>query len=435
MFLVVVVLAYQIVGRYNQRFDLTKEQFHSVTKETAAMLREMKQSEIAVKAFFAEEDPARRQLEVLLKGMAVHHPKFHYEFYDPDRSPSEAKRHRIDNYRTILIQFEERRERINEFTEEGVTNALIRLGHAQKRTLCFTVGHGEISLAETTRAGFSDWKQVLTDHQFALEEIQVAGQKIPSYCTAVVMAGARYELLPKEIETLQKFPETGKGLFLLIDPMDPGEGKSFSQLVQAFGLELGEDVVVDKASRVFGGDYLVPLVSRYAEHPVTEHFDAVTFLPVARTVRKHSQITEGVEVTELAFTSPESWAERNLKKLEEGEANFDPKDDLEGPLSLAAAVELVEAPQGARVVVVGDSDLLTNAHLPLAGNRDFALNLLEWLTRDERWIAIRPKMPRFEPLFLKVDQSVGVAAFTIGGLPLSFLVVGAVAIWRRRREA
>jgi len=242
-------------------------------------------------------------------------------------------------------------------------------------------------------------------------------------------------LLPKELDLLQKYPETGKGLFILIDPMDPGTGKSYNELAKSFGLKLGDDVIVDKVSRVFGGDYLVPLITKYAHHPITEKFRVATFLPIARTVRKASEAPLGIKVTELAFTSAGSWAETNLKMLENGEAELNPDQDLVGPVPVAAVVELQEGIKGSRVAVVGDSDFVTNTHLRVSGNKDFALNILQWLVRDDRWIAIRAREPRFEPLFLPINQSAGVAAFAIGGIPFTALFAGSVGIWVRRRRS
>jgi hypothetical protein len=83
-----------------------------------------------VRSFFAQEDPARRELEVLLKQMAAGHPDFHYEFYDPDRSPSEAERFQVDSYRTSILEYENRKERVDDVTEQAFANALIRLSHS-----------------------------------------------------------------------------------------------------------------------------------------------------------------------------------------------------------------------------------------------------------------------------------------------------------------
>ncbi len=435
LFLGVLVFAYLIAGRFNRRVDLTQDKIHSIAPETLGALSRLAPDEVVIRSFFAHDDPQERDFEILLKDMATHHPRLQFHFYDPDRSPSEARRYQVDAYRTTLVEYQGRQERIGDISEESLTNAFIRLAHPQKQVLCFTSGHGEIDLSDSDRLGLSEWRGILENRQYTIKEVQILAGGIPDDCSALVIVGPHYELLPKELDLLQKFPETGKGLFLLIDPMDPGTGKSYDELLRPFGLKLGIDVIVDKTSRVFGGDYLVPLITQYADHPVTEKFRAATFLPIARTVRKMSSVPLGIKVTEIAFTTPGSWAETDLKTLENGQAKLDPEADLVGPVPVAAAVELQEGIKGSRVVVVGDSDFVTNTHLRVSGNKDFALNLLQWLVQDDRWIALRPREPRFEPLFLQLGQSAGVAAFTIGGIPFTALFVGSVGIWFRRRRS
>lgn len=433
--LVISILVFQIVARHNHRIDLTREKSHTLSSETVGVLERMKWGEVIIRAFFGEEDPARRKFEVLLKEMKTHHPHFRYEFYDPDRSPSLTRRYKIDSYQTVIVEYHRRQERVQGYTEDLITNALVRLAHPKRQVLCFTTGHGEGSLANTERVGFSGWKDILQEHNYELREVELAKEGAPKDCDCLVVAGPHYELLAKDLDLLQNFPEKGKGLLLLIDPMDSGEGKSFGELLRSFGLLLGQNVVVDKVSQIFGGDFLVPLVSQYTDHPITQDFRVATFLPIARTVTKLSDVSEDIDVTELAKTLPGSWAETDLKKLEDGEAEFDPEEDEKGPLSLVATAEIKDAPRGARVVVVGDSDFVTNAYLALSGNKDFALNILEWLLRDDRWISIRPKEPRFEPLFLRANQPVEIASLAIGGIPFGILMIGSVGIWIRRKKS
>ncbi len=423
-----------IVLKHNQRLDLTRDKVYSASQEMLAVLKRMQDSPVTVRAFFAEEDPLQQDYKIFLKEVATHHPSFHFEFFDPDRSPSQAKRHGIESYRTVIIEYQNREEKIQDPSEEAFANALIRLAHPKQQTLCFVKGHGEAELESDERNGLLLFKQALESHHYEIKEIQLAAEGISKDCETLVMAGPRYELMPEEVELLQKFTNQGKGFLLLIDPMDLGTGKSFRELVRPFGILLTDDVVVDKVSRVLGGDFLVPFVAQYAaSHPITRKFQAAVYMPVSRSVKKISNTTGEFEVTELAKTLPGSWAETDLKKLEEGEAELDPSTDIIGPISIAAAIETKK--RGWRAVVVGDSDFLTNAHLKIAGNQDFALNILEWLFKDDRWISIRAKQVRFQPLFLKANQSVGVASFAMGVLPLMALVAGSLGIWSRRRKS
>lgn len=435
VFLAILMVLGALTARHNRRIDFTRGKVHSISRETRDVLARMKEGGIRVRAFFTEEDPQQRDFEILLKEAETHHPKFQYFFYDPDRSPSEARQYRVDAYQTTIVEYRGRQERFQGFSEEAFTNALIRAAHPRKRTLCFTAGHGESDLSDPERTGMAGWKQDLEDHQYEIKEIQLLAGGIPPECDALIMAGPRYELAAQELDLLQKFPAQGKGLLLLIDPMDPGTGKSYGELAKSFGILLGENVVVDKVSRVFGGDFLVPMVAEYGDHPVTRKFQAATFMPIARTVSAAAGRSPSLEVIELARTAPGSWAENDLKRLENGEAELNPETDAVGPVSLAAASELKDALSGARVVVVGDSDFLVNSYFKVSGNKDLALNFLQWLVRDDRWIAIRAREPRFEPLFLRTGQSVGIAAFAVAGVPLALLLAGSMSLWIRRRQS
>ncbi len=434
IFLTVLVFIYLIVGRHNRRLDLTRDKIYSVSQETVQVLKRM-EGPITVRAFFAEEDPLAQDFKILLKEISTHHPHFRYEFFDPDRAPSEARRRGVESYRVTVIEYQNHEERIKEISEEAVTNALIRLAHPQKQVLCFAQGHGENGLDDEERTGLAGLKQALEAHHYEVKGVEMLKSSLPAECQVVVMAGPRYELLPKEMELLQDLPRQGKSFLLLIDPMDAGTGKSFRELVKPFGVTLSDDVVVDKVSKVFGGDFLIPLVAQYAAHPITRGFQAAIFLSVSRTVKKSADVPQEFEVTELARTLPGTWGETNLKNLENGDADFDAATDFAGPLSLAVAVEMKKKEGAWRAAIVGDSDFLTNAHLKVAGNQDFAFNMLEWLAKDDRWISIRTQQTRFEPLFLKMNQTVGAASFAVGFLPLAALVTGSAGIWVRRRRS
>jgi len=133
-----------------------------------------------------------------------------------------------------------------------------------------------------------------------------------------------------------------------------------------------------------------------------------------------------------------SSAETDLQALEQGEAVFEVESDLAGPISVAVAVQEVSEGEfflGGRMVVVGDSDFLTNAYLDISGNRDLALNMIQWLSKDDRFISIRTRRPKFEPLLLDRNQKFVLVAVSIVAYPLLFLVVGSIQVlWRSRKS-
>ena len=49
-----------------------------------------------------------------------------------------------------------------------------------------------------------------------------------------------------------------------------------------YGFEIGDDIIIDKLSQVFGANYLTPVVTEYEDkHPLTRDFNVATFFPIA----------------------------------------------------------------------------------------------------------------------------------------------------------
>ena len=120
----------------------------------------------------------------------------------------------------------------------------------------------------------------------------------------------------------------------------------------------------------------------------------------------------------------------------------DPKRDRRGPISLAIACERYQEvaepgqpPRTGRLVVIGDSDWLSNQYIDLAGNLDLFLNSIDWLAGRQDLISVRPKVTDIRRLNLTRAQAKSVFWFSVVGLPGVALIAGVGAILRRRRGA
>ncbi|MBI3317497.1 MAG: Gldg family protein [Candidatus Omnitrophica bacterium] len=431
-------LLFILVSQNNYRRDFTREALYTLSGTTVKLLKQLQEGPIEVWAFYPKELPEKREnFEVFLKQCQLEHPDFRYNFFDPDRFPRLAKQHKIKQQFSVLIRANDAEERIVEPSEEKFTNALLRLANPRSFDICFTSAHEEASVVREDRNGLKAFRTELEKNNYRVHEILLTRDKVPSLCQVVVVAGPHHEFEREEFEMLEEAFWQSKGVFFLMDPMDPGGGIPFIDFMRRFGVVLGEDVIVDKMSRLVGGDFLVPLVSQYVnQHPVTAEFNEPTFFPVARSVQPSTDPRPGFEVTPLAFTSEQSWAERNLVELEKGEAAFQPESDLTGPLVIAVSVQArTENPpeEKGRMIVVGDSDFLTNAYLELSGNKSLALHMVQWLVRDERFISIQARHPEFKPLFLTREQNGLLLAVNLLLLPAGVLLAGAIYLTSRRK--
>lgn len=428
-----------IVVKNNYRWDATSEKIYSIAPETVKLLEKLQGSPVEVLAFYPHDDPARANFEVFMRQCQLHHRQFKYNFFDPDRVPSLAKKYDVKAYYTVVIRYGGRSESIVSPSEESFSNALLRLSNPKKFNLCFVTGHGEIPARDESRNGLSSISSTLQSMNYELHDIILTRDKVPAFCHLVVVAGPRQDFDQMEFKYLKKTFLSGRGILFMIDPMDPGTGKGFRDFMKDFGVLMGEDVIVDKMSRLVGGDFLVPLVNQYVTaHPITAQFQKPTFFPVSRSLQPADQTKKGYEVVPIALTSNASWAETNLKSLEQGDASFEPAGgDLQGPLPVAVAVERkpLETDKNkavARLVAVGDSDFMNNGYVNLSGNSDFVLNMIQWLSQDDRFISIHPREPEFRPLFLTTNQRTVMLLVAVVGFPLLALFIGGAVLWRRK---
>ncbi len=429
--LTIAVFGYLITRHYHWRFDLSEGKIYSLSPQSLQLLKDLQSESIRVYAFFKEESALRRELENLLKEYAFHHRHFKYEFYDPDRSPAKTRQYQVDNYDTIVIEAKGKREKTRQVSEEAITNLIAKLFSQQTKRIIFASGYGGPPFSEEKeKFGYGQLSQKLKDSNYEVKEAVLLRDGIAQGDDLLVLGGPRVDLLPQELKVIREFLNRGGNLLVLADPVNSGEGEHLEKFLLEYGIDLSDSVIVDKLSKLFGADFLVPIITEYKPHPVTKGFRMACFLSIARAVRKAKEIPASSEVTELAFTGAGSWAETDLKKLSDGTAEFDDQKDEAGPVSVAVAASLKNK---GRIIVFGDSDFATNGFLKLSGNRDFLLNSIAWLIGDERAISIRPKERKVAPLYLKETDQQYVFYVPVMGLPISFLIAGtSVFFWRRR---
>lgn len=427
-----VVMAYLVLRPMNLSYDITREKVHSLPEETIRVLKQLEAKPIEVIAFYPKDDPAREGLTLFLKQVQAEHPRFEFNIYDPVRRPKLAEKYKVDQNYTTLIRSGDHEERTYFFTEEVFTNSLFRIAHPRKLDLCFTAGHQEVALESSERNGGSALSKNLQNGEVSVYPIVVARDGVPDSCSVTIVAGPHQEFQPDEFEKLRQAFDKGKSLVFLIDPMDLGAGRKFMDFFASFGVKIGENVLVDKTSRIVGGDFLMPVVMNYTKHEAVKRLQEPTFFPVVRTVQPSVDIPSNLEVSPLALTGDGSWAETDLALLEEGKSSFDVKQDVAGPLPIAVAVE-TKNKDGGRMIIVGDSDFMTNGYLPLAQNLDFSMEILKWAGRDSRFIHVHARRSPFKPLLLKEFEKQGLLVLVLVFYPLAiFIPVGLYLIIRSR---
>ncbi len=171
---------------------------------------------------------------------------------------------------------------------------------------------------------------------------------------------------------------------------------------------------------------MAPIVAQYPPHKITNDFKFATLFPFVRTVEPASPEASNIE--SIAQTSSYSWAETNLALFEQGKADYEP-GDRKGPVSVAVVGQLE---QGGKIAVFGSVEFSANRFLLFSGNKDYVLNVINWISGDENLITIRPKVAEQGKIVLTDSQLKFFFAVTVILIPLIILTAGIFIWWKRK---
>jgi ABC-type uncharacterized transport system involved in gliding motility auxiliary subunit len=428
----IVALANWFVDRHNRRWDLTPDQTYSLSPQTTKLLKELKR-DLTIYAFDQERRPRGRR--DLLDNYSALTPRVTLRYVDPDRQPSLARQFGIRNYGTIVVAAGDRHFEAQSATEEGVTNAIVRVLKGQK-TIYFVQGHGEKDLDSSERAGYDRIKKQIENENYQVKTLVLLQKmEIPADCALLVIAGPRNDYLPPEVETIRKYLTGGGRAMFLLDPAV--DLTNLAKLLAEWNVTARNDLVIDEnpVAQLFGTRPEMPLVIKYGSSPIVQPLArTATLFPLTRSFEVGKDYKTGVSTDSLCETTADSFGVADFSPTMR-EIKFRPNKDFKGPLTVAVAASMTgqgEKTTEGRFVAVGTSSLAANAYLGFQGNRDLFMNMVNWLSAEEDLISIRPKTPESQQLNMNARQMQRVLYLGVLGLPILIITLGTTVWWRRR---
>jgi ABC-type uncharacterized transport system involved in gliding motility auxiliary subunit len=441
-----------IASRENKRWDLTAKGQYTLSDQTRKVLQGL---DGPLKVYVFEQETRMPRFRDRMGEYEYLSKKVGVDYIDPDKKPALARQYQIQQYGTVVFEYQGRTERVTSDDEQTLTNGIIKVVTGQERKVYFVQGHGEKDTAGTERSGYNAVATALSRDNYKVDKIVLAQQtEVPADASVVVIAGPKTDYLPTETDALRAYLEKGGKCLFLIDPPDKADSPPFTNLLaltRDWGIDVGTNIVVDASGigQILGTDESVPVAASYPQHPITDRFNVLTAFPLARSVTPIPGGANGRTAQAIVETSPKSWAETDIKQLlAGGQVKLDEaKGDKPGPISIAAAVSAAapaaaasdqnppkpDAPKPeSRVVVVGDSDFAANFIAGFQGNRDLFMNMVNWLAQQENLIAIRPREPEDRRVTLTADQQQRIMLLTLVLIPLAIIGAGVYSWWRRR---
>ncbi len=421
-----------IVAKNPKTWDLTKNKIHTLSPDTVKSLEGLKQ-DVTVTAFYRTGEQGYEVLRDLFDRYKLKSEHFKAEFVDPIKDPLKEKQFGVkEGGPKVVVKLGATESRVQELTEEALTNGIVKVTHSSSKKVYFTSGHGEADPDDTSGAGFSEVKKRMENEGLKSEKLNLASAtEIPQDAQAVVIAGPLKPFQPGEVELVQKFLDAGGKGFIMVEPQSES---GLEPLLAAFNVEADDSLVVDPVSRLFGASEAIPVVQNYADSEITRDFHLNTVFPTARPLTVlHGQKSQA-KALPLALSMPSAWGETNPT----GKVQHD-ENEKGGPLPLVVTVTLDtkaaanKRSDEARLVVSGDRDFASNKFRSAYGNEDFFLNCMSWLSGQTERITIRPRTREASRLYLTETQKASIFFATIDVLPVTLLAVG-LSVWLARKS-
>jgi ABC-type uncharacterized transport system involved in gliding motility auxiliary subunit len=417
-----------IADHNNKSLDVTANKKFTLSDQTKKVTGNLKK-DVTVYYFDKSDSYDRaRDLFDRYRNLSSH---IKVVYVDPDKKPDIARVEGRPNYGDTIVDNGEKKETAKALTEEELTGALVRVSKSGAKTVCFVQGSGEHTLEDTTREGYSAIKANLEKNNYKTQTISLIEKpEVPKTCAIAVVGGPKHDYLQPAVDAIKTYVTGGGRAIFNFDPvLNLGDEKlednpNLDALVASWGVTPKGDVILDlgSASRLFG--QLAPVVGSYEQHPITSSMqDNASVFPLARSLEVKSPATK------LFSSTPDSFALTNPKlPIKEEDLQKAPK----GPFILGAAATIGSGTTEGRIVVVGSSSWIANPILAApVGNKDLALNMMNWLTSDEDLISIRPK--ENEDRRLRPSNSMRfLPLISLILLPGIVIFSGISAWWKRR---
>lgn len=443
MMAVALLSAINFLGaRHYTTFDFSSNATNSLSEQSKKLLLTL-DSELKVKFFYTTGAERAEENKKIFRELVRHYedvnPKLKFEIFEINENPKIASEYgATKGSGEAFVEYRGTKNRVENYTEQDFTNALIKLTRKERKSIYFLVGHNERSIDdekdETSLFGF---RQMLEKNSYIVKKLNlITNSQVPTDANALVIAGPTQQFQSAEIDAIEDYLKRGGNLFLMLDNRDT---YGLSGLIKKLGVELESYYVYNvfdtPMGRVVNAQAATVGLEYSQTSDITKIFTSnqMTLFRNPHALKVINDQNQNIHVDVLVKT-PE--------KASAALAEMDSKDYIGDLRSFNLGVEskgkFENSNKEYTAVIFADSDFISNILLYQNINRDLALNAISSLVKETDLISISAKEPLASKMLVSPPEFNQFFRFTIIGiflpLPFVFMIISAV-LWYRRRHA
>ncbi|MCH7654081.1 MAG: GldG family protein, partial [Chloroflexi bacterium] len=320
----------------------------------------------------------------------------------------------------------------------------------ERKTIGFLAGHGEKSVREDLTSLVS-----LLAGQYNISEVTAVDDQAPdlSEIDVLIVAGPTQRMAEAVYGSIRDYLASGGKAMIMIDPVIVDQQSMFAfpnqfhfgEFVEDYGVVIEDNIVFDLRSNetlAFNsarGNIFLPY-EYWARVPTVDKKVAgqveSVLMPWASSIGTTESRVGEVEFIPLLRTTPFGVADYSYGDVSPNNPSLANPNSRPFENDIGVAVEGRANGEGTfRLIVIGDSDWLTDRIVGRAQeNLAMGLNLVDWLAQEDALADIRSKVITTRALIFDSPAQRNIVQYAnILGLPLLFIMLGAVRYARRRR--
>ena len=217
------------------------------------------------------------------------------------------------------------------FDAEGqLTSAIAAVSSDDLPILYTLTGHGESEL-DSTMTGSVE-KQNISIESLNL----VSAEKVPGDCSCLLINSPTTDISEAEKNRILSYMKTG-GSVLIITDYTGTDMPQLSELLEAYGLEITEGVVIEGSSQYYTQVpyYLIPEIESTEVSSDMTGGSAYVLMVAAQGISVSEDASENLEISQVLTTSDASYSKTDVENMQ----TYSKEDgDIDGPFAIGMLV-------------------------------------------------------------------------------------------------